>query len=351
MANSVTFKNTSGQTMFVEAGIRNNLLDLHADAFENEFDGYPELGLLDFYGMIFPNGDATQKPILYFRHADAAKGKYRFANLMDLGDDYLEVQKGVYHESEVAQKDTPFINYHKISDNPLVFGYGSTEKKVDIQYHENHMSISEGDFLKLKAYPWPVTFYDHQSVYLNSSTVFQPVTFLGSFDGKPTIGLGSMDRMYFKHSGGFDNVPLGYIALSAMGIRKDGRKESVFISISLNEVGKTIGIYYIDGEQPIITDTVTVEADWEHLPYVDDGTCVFKDANFYLGDKVIHFKGKWGTKGFTPKPKIEKHGQSQVFGTWYEGNTPYEHRLYYSFEENMDAYDSKLEKLGFKVLR
>lgn len=351
MANKVIFKNTSGQTLFVEEGKLNNLLDTHANIFENDFDGYPELGLLDSYGMIFPNANVNQKPYVYFRHADAAKGCYRFANLIDLGDDYLDVQKGVLHEKEVAQKDTPFTNYHKVSEEPTVYEYGSTEKKVEIRYHEDYMEIEEGDFLKLKAYPWPVTFYDHQSVYLNSSTVFQPVTFLGSLDNKPTLGLGSMDRMFFKAAGGFDNVPLGYIALSAMGIRKDGRKESVFISISLNEVGKTLGIYFIEGEQTVITDTVTIEADWIHLPYVNDGTCVFKEAVFYLCDKVIHFNGKWGAKGFTSKPKIEKHGQSQVFGTWYEGNVPYEHRIYYTFEENMDAYDEKLEKRGFKVLK
>jgi hypothetical protein len=351
MANTVKFTNTSGQALYVEAGEKNNLLDFHADVFENGFDGYPELGLLDTYGMFFPEGDVSKKPIVYFRHSDAAKGKHRFGNFTDIGDDYLDVQKGVYHEEEVAQADTPFINYHKISEEPLVYGYGSEEKKVSVQYHENHISIEEGSFFNVKAYPWPVTWYDHQSVYLSSSTVFQPVTYAGTFDGKPVVGLGSCDRMYFKHAGGFDNVPLGYIAFSGMGIRSDGRKESVFVSISLNEVGKTLGMYYLEGEQPIITDTVSVEADWMHLPYVNDGTCVFKDATFYISDKVINFKGQWGSKGFGAKPRIEKHGQSQMFGTWYEGSAPYQHRLYFSFVENMDAYDTKLEQLGFKVLK
>jgi hypothetical protein len=351
VANRVTFTNTSGQALFVEAGERNNLVDRHAEVFENGFDGFPELGLLDAYGMFFPEGNVKNKPFVYFRHTDAAKGKHRFGNLVELGDDYLDVQKGVYHAEEVAQSDTPLINYHKISENPLVYGYGSTEKKVDIKYTEKHITIQEGNFFRVKAHPWPVTFYDHQSVYLNASTIFQPVTFAGSFDGKPVLGLGSCDRMFFKTAEGFDTVPLGYIAMSAMGIRADGRKESILISLSLNEVGKHLGMYYLEGEEPVITDSVTVEADWVHLPYVQDGTCVFKDATFYVGNKVIHFNGKWGSKGFTAKPRIEKHGQSQIFGTWYEGNTPYDHRLFYTFVENMDAYDVKLEKLGFKVIK
>ena len=350
MTKGVKFTNTSGQALFAEAGKVDNLLDKHAEVFENGFDGFPELGLLDTYGMVFPEGDVSKKPIIYFRHADAKKGQFRFANFVELGDNWLDVQKGVYHESEVAQKDTPFVNYHKISENPLVYGYGSEEKKVDIQYHKDYININEGDFFKVKAIPWPVAFYDHQSVYQNSSTVFQPVTFAGTYDGKPALGLGSCDRMFFKQNISFDKVPMAYIALSAMGIRDDGRKESAFISISLTEVGKTLAIYYLEGEQPVITDTVYMEADWVHLPYVDDGTCIFKNATFHICDKEIHFEGKWGTKGFTAQPNLDKHGQSQIFGTWYEGKKQYKHRLFHTFVENMEAYDTKLENLGFKVL-
>ena len=86
-----------------------------------------------------------------------------------------------------------------------------------------------------------------------------------------------------------------------------------------------------------------------HLPYVDDGTCVFKDAIFRFAGKEIHFEGKWGTKGVRPEPRIEKHGQSQILGTWYEGSTPYKHKLSMTFSENMEAYDYKLEKMGFDV--
>ena len=105
--------------------------------------------------------------------------------------------------------------------------------------------------------------------------------------------------------------------------------------------------YYIDGEEPILTDHVTMEAEWEHLPYVNDGTCVFKDAIFRFCGKEFHFEGKWGCKGFTPR--VEKHGQSQIFGTWYEGKIPYRHRVYLTFGENMEAYDVKLKELGFDV--
>ena len=124
----------------------------------------------------------------------------------------------------------------------------------------------------------------------------------------------------------------------------------MFISGSFNEDGKTVAIYYIDGETPIICDYFTLEADWVHLPYVDDGTCVFTDAVIRFSGKEFHFHGKWGNKGFTEKPRIEKHGQSQISGTWYEGKIPYRHRLYYSGFENMEAYDYKLKKMGFSIV-
>ena len=135
-----------------------------------------------------------------------------------------------------------------------------------------------------------------------------------------------------------------------MGIRKDGRREFCNASLGLSEGARSIVAYKIDGEEMIITDEVSLEADWMHLSYVDDGTCVFQNAILRFNGKEIHFEGKWGTKGFLKKPRIERHGQSQIFGTWYEGSEPYEHRLYYTFVENMEAYDKNLKRFGFDVI-
>lgn len=351
MAKKIEFSNTSGQTLHVELGKQNNLVEGTPDCFNNEFDGYAKLALLDVYGMCFPSGNATQKPFIYFRHTDVTKSKYRFGSLLELGDDYLSPQKGVYHVDKIADADTPLIPYRKISENPPVYGFDSEEKLVECRFHEDHFIIKEGDFFNLKAEPWNYTIYDHQSTYSHSSVIFQPSTFLGSFEGSPFIGLGSYDRFCIKENvNGFDNIPLEYITLTAMGIRDDGRKEVVFITASIGEVGKTIAYYLLDGETPVITDHVSVEADWIRLPYTDDGTCIFEKATFSFCGKEIHFQGKWGAKGFTPEPRIEKHGQSQVFGTWYEGTNPYKHRIYFTFVENMGAYDHKLKELGFDIV-
>ncbi|MDQ0363000.1 hypothetical protein [Breznakia pachnodae] len=351
MAKVVDFKNTSGQTLYVEVGKPNNLLERTPEIYDNDFDGHAKLALIDVYGMFFPDGDGTKKPFVYLRHTDVSKNEYRFANLVELGDDFLSPQKGAYHVDEIATPETPIIEYQKITENPLVYGFGSEEKLVECRFHKDYVTMKEGDFFNIKGEPWSHTIYDHQSVYNNASMIFQPTSWIGSFKGKPILGLGEFDRMFIKEAvEGFGDIPLGYIAFMGIGIREDGRKETTFISISINGVGKTLAYYILEGEQPIVTDQVSMEADWTRLPYVDDGTCVFKDAIFRFCDKEIHFEGKWGSKGFTAKPRVEKHGQSHVLGTWYEGNKPYKHRLYYTFVENMDAYDYNLEKLGFDII-
>lgn len=86
------------------------------------------------------------------------------------------------------------------------------------------------------------------------------------------------------------------------------------------------------------------------LPYVDDGTCIFENAIVRFGGKEFHFNGKWGQKGFTNVPRVEKHGQSQMGAAWYEGKEPYTHRLFTGGFECMEAYDYKLKEWGFQVL-
>jgi hypothetical protein len=173
----------------------------------------------------------------------------------------------------------------------------------------------------------------------------------GILDGKPVQAVGEHDRLFIPSQvRGFDGITnkFGYFYMNMLGIREDGRREQCLISIGLAD-GKNLAYYYIDGQQPILTDTVSMETEWTHLPYVDDGTCVYKDAIFRFAGKEFHFYGKWGSKGFTPQPRVEKHGQSQIFGTWHEGPTPYKHRLYTTFGENMEAYDYKLKDLGFDI--
>ncbi len=351
MANRIKFSNDGNYVTYEERGPVNNFIEDVPPEFNNPYDDYAKVVLLDSYCMLFREANTDNKPIMYFRHTDVAKNKYRFGNIVELGDGPLDVQKGVLHVDEVADSNTPIdVPYGKVEDDVLGF---ESKGKVVQRYYKDRVTIKEGDYLELTAYPWKgFTTYDHQSTYENCSCVFQPSTYMGILDGKPIMGLGSYDRLCMKNhtAGGFGTVPLSYIAFSAMGIKEDGRREFCFASIGLSKEARTIATYQIDGETPIVCDSVEVEADWVKLPYVDDGTCVFKKATIYFGGKEFHFIGKWGTKGFLKEPRIEKHGQSQIFGTWYEGNTEYKHRLYYTFVENMEAYEDNLKAIGFNVV-
>ena len=349
---SVEFSKRIGQKLFVEIVKPNCCSGWNIDVYNNPFDGYAKLGMVDCYGTFFPNGDSAQKPYQYFRHTDISTNTYRFGNIVDLGENYLSPQKGILFKGEIADKDTPIDGtYKKMSDEPLIYGFSSSEKKCEYIFKKDGLEVNEANHFKIKAFPWPIAIREHQSLYPNCSTFLQPSTFIGTLDNKPIMGLGSFDRQFLSQEiKTFEQVSMGYISCSGMGIREDGRREYLLISISLREDNKILVIYWLEGENPIITDKVSVDATWEHLPYCDDGTCIYKDAIFYFANKEIHFEGQWGSKGFTEKPRIEKHGQSQVFGRWYEGKQPYKHRLWYSINENMDAYDWKLKELGFNVI-
>lgn len=341
----VLFDNKEEKPFYVTLGPK-TIFESVDKAFDNEFDGHAKLALIDVFGEFKIDG----KNCPYFRHTDISTGMHRFGNIVDLGDHPFDVQKGVLHPGEFATKETPLNNYRKISDKPLCYGYDSISPKIEYRVYEDYATMNEGDILKLKAELWPFTIYDHQSHHENASMVIQPCTWFGSLDDKPIVGVGSLDYLCLKNNATFGSVKLGYISISCIGIRNDGRKECAFFNCSLGNRGQNLAFYLCEGENPIFTDTFEMEAKWEHLPYMDDGTCCFKDATFYFCGKELHFKGKWGTKGFTEKPRIEKHGQSQIYGTWYVGKEEYSHSLDWSMSENMEAYDYNLRSLGFDVI-
>ena len=350
MAKKVYFHNVSSKPFYSYMQDRqpDDLTKESPKVFDNEFDNHAQLYIIDVYGMFYKGGDMTQKPIMYFRHSDMMKNKYRFGNLIDLGDDYLSPQKGVYHPEKTAQQIS-FEEYHKVSDEPLAYQYGTEDPKSCFTLFKDHIELNEGDYFKVISQPWDKTIIDHLSFWRETSTIFQPSCFIGTIDGEKVVGIGEYIKAYKSKDQKLDiSDNMGYYYMDCMGIREDGRKEHAFINAELN--GNCYASYWLEGEVPVVTNQVTIEADWKHLPYVDDGTCIYKDAVFSFCGKEIHFTGKWATKGFTDHPRIERSGQSQVFGTWYEGKTPYKHRISMGFGENMEAYDYRLRENGFDVV-
>lgn len=348
MTKRVNFKNTISQGYYEEVKITEEAFRITPEFFQNELDGNAELALVDPFGMLYPNGDFRKKPYYYFRHA--LIDQYRFGGIVELGDEYTSTQvvgdtKGLFQQGKVIDK---YKKRNATKGQKCCYGFGTDEPFSEFRLYTDHQTWKEGDVLDIKASYVSNAIVDHQASFENLPQVFFPVLLEGTYRNQEVKGLGFFATNYkpkLQKSSILES--LGYITMLLSGIREDGRFEHAFISVDQSGIA---GAYYkIDGEEIISSNEVSVETTWEHLPYVDDGTCVYKNAIFRFGGKEIHFEGKWGTKGVKEKPYIEKHGQSQILGVWYEGNTPYEHKISFTFGENMEAFDYKLKSLGFEV--
>ena len=308
--------------------------------------------MLDPYGFLFPYGNVKEKPIMYFRHGYF--NEVRFNGFTNFGDTPLSPQSpGIFHNS-VAQKNATVTKpYEKISENPLEYIIETDNLHSEIHLFEDMCKVKEGQILDLTAKPIPITIFDHGGTFADAVVMNQPCIFSGYFNGIPVIGMGNYDRTYVPETLTKNvNDDAAYIYIAGDGIRQDGRIESYLVIINFeSDMFETtvLGLYWLEGEDPIIVNDASIEGDWYRLPYVDDGTIIFKDAVFHIGNKRINFTAKWGSKGFTEKPRIERHGQAQVFGTFYEGDEPYEHELFYTFNETLSIYDRTLEKHGYRI--
>lgn len=348
MAKVVHFKDYSGKKMQIDIGADRpeDLTDGVPPVFDTEVDHHARYVMLDCYANFYKKSDPNGKPVFLFRHTN--KDSYRFGGFVELGDGPLDHQKGGRYD--IAQSDAKVNGYRKISDNPLCYGIDTEEPFSEYRVYNGYSTWKETDIFDVKATYWPETLYDHQSSYPDNSIIYQTVTLEGTFQGEPIVGIGGCDKVFMREDVTRDlGLRIEYFYVNLAGIRPDGRREQMICNIDTLE-GKVFAYYYCDGEKSIITDEVSMEADWHHLPYCEDGTCCYKNAIFRFAGKEFHFTGKWGTKGFTEHPRLERHGQSQIVGTWYEGDTPYEHTNTLTFMENMEAYKERLNKLGFDVV-
>jgi hypothetical protein len=336
-------------------------LSVKPQCFQNDQDGNAIMGKAAQYAQFFAEG--IKNPVYYFRNINP--NSQRWAGISEFGDGPLEPQRGL-HGEDIAQEDAPTIPYRKVSDDPVTYEIVSDHPYSKLQFMDDgkggvvaHFQEGEnGSILDLKVEPFPVAVFSHSNSeqptpYFQVNTVVS-----GTYMGKPVQGMGGFDRTFIvnRAKGDTEKEEKDYAATYRCncalysGVREDGRKECVYALIT-TENGKGIGMYYIDGEEPLVTDEVYLDTKFQYLPYVNDGTVVYTNATWTIGSKKIHFNGKWGTKSFTAYPKIEKHGQSQCFGTWYVGDIPYKHVISHTFNENSgDAYADRMAQMGFEVI-
>lgn len=318
-------------------------------------DRNAKLIMIDPYGFLFPLGDTEKKPPMYFHHAYI--NQIRFNGVTEFGDTYLEHQREGKHHDEMAQPETPVTKvYERFEDNPSGYVIETEKPYSQIKhYDDGTVTAKETNLIDLTFKPLKYANLDFGCMFQGRYQVQQPCVLTGFYEGKPVIGMGSYDRIYAPEEV-FSSRDLmsesAYIYIVGHGIREDGRTEAFMTTIGLygdEKDGVKNGYYWIDGEEPVVVNNVSIEADWTHLPYVEDGTVVYQKATIHIGAKTIHFNGQWGTKGFTKTPRVERHGQSQVLGDWYEGDIAYRHSLFFGWGEHTGAYDKVIRNMGMKV--
>ncbi|MCR4854602.1 MAG: coproporphyrinogen III oxidase family protein [Erysipelotrichaceae bacterium] len=132
-----------------------DLDDLAADskAFANENDHFGKLGLVDFYGVLYPDG-TDKKPIWFIRHANP--GKTRFAGVMEPSDDILGLQKPLHLDdlaSSAAASATAVVKDAKSqaadvkaqAADAKVHAASAQAKAVDAKAHDRAFIKQEPD--------------------------------------------------------------------------------------------------------------------------------------------------------------------------------------------------------------
>ena len=331
--------------------------DLQIKQYADVPEGEVELLSLSNYAMFFPRG-LEGKPVYYFRHQ--TKDYTRWAGFADLGDGPLEPQVGG-HFMDLAQRGDKMKPYRKVSDNPLRYSMGCDDPFWEISYENCGATWKEGkdgSILDVKFEPFPYAMFARTKSALSTNWFMQPGILTGTYEGRTVVGMGQYDRSFWPKEA--DKLPPSEIAKSGVttyilqiytGIRQDGRRECFMAQIKPDKNDWGCGFYWIDGEEPVVSEKIHLEADFHHLPYLPkDPRVVFTDATITIGNKRIHFHGKWGGIGFFDRPRFDRHGQTHVYGTWYEGDTPYKHKIFGTFNENMDCYDYTIKKAGYKII-
>lgn len=328
-------------------------LTLHPKRFDNEQDGHARVYCIETMATFYKDG-LNQAPLTMFRHMQP--DRVRWAGIVKAGDTPFSVQTPA-HVRDIANTDHPIKEYQQVSDDPVVFEYSSENPDCQYRYQESLVTWKEGEhgsILNLRAEPFPVAFFMHRLPNNNNASCFMywPCILSGTYEGKPISGMGENSRQFIPDGKEDKDTQeanyqktTNYACVFLSGVRQDGRREMVYV---YGLYGQMTSGYWLEGEGAV-TGIAELIGDWEQLPYVDDGTYVCLNFDIKIANKIIHFNGKWGHKGWTETPWNEKHGQSQIIGTWYEGDTPYEHMLWDSFVENMDAFEDNLKAAGYHL--
>lgn len=291
-------------------------------------------------------------PIPYYYVRLSEQKRYLSSGIVKLGDGPLSPHRCV-HFDDLAQKDAQTTPYERLPGSSAVYSHCSENPLSRQIYTEDHARFVEDGILDFTCEYWPVCYFTNAELPF-SNYFSQPFTLTGCYEGKPVTGLGQFENICWsgRQLAQLSQMAGGYLICSIfLGIREDGRRE-FFYGYLIRGAGSGAAAYWLEGEEPVMTEDVTLETEFYPLPYLpaDDPTCACKNMVWRFAGKEIHFTGKWGSRRFAPDPLKEKAGASNSFGTWYEGKTPYAHRVNHTFNESMGATVENLKKHGYTVI-
>lgn len=324
-------------------------LKMRPSCFENDGDEIELLRLLNW--CILPvEGEKT--PHYYMRNMEP--DNYRWGGIIKFGDGPLAPQTSAHH-SDIAQKETVINPYHQISEDPDIYEISSDDLFTQFRYSAEKETWKETDILNLEARPFPFMIIIHPDSPQGICYWVQPVIVEGEYDGKHIKSMGAFDRFFTevdpeKRAKALAGVLDHYIWDYYLGTRQDGRLELAYMNICKKN-GEGVGVYWLEGEDPVISTEIVLEAEWHKLPYAPDSdrSVTFTNAVWRFADKEIHFIGKWGNKGHTAEPRMYTEGLTHASGIWYEGNEPYEHILNHCCHECSGGTIEKLTEMGFDL--
>lgn len=289
--------------------------------------------------------DPESPPIHYLRSFD--EEKIKSGGFIQLGESPLSPHTALSHNKKLFPVGN-LVQYKEVEGDPeghandkTTFEQFVEDPKLLFRYSSTHARYAEGDVmdLTLEYLPYALVSYDQGPI--DVPYICQQAIIAGTYEGKEVKLLGAWDRIYRSTTMEATYGKI-FIYLNFVGIRKDGCREYGIVMIFGN---KGFGFYHKDGEDPIVTTEVTMEATWEPVTYLSDETASFTKAAFHFGGKVIHYKAKWGFRGWDEESRLSlrKHGYNLTAGSWYEGSTPYIHDTTFTFGESHEAFVGKVE--------
>ena len=300
--------------------------------------------------ILYPKDDSV--PHYYMRNMEP--DYYRWGGIIRLGPTPLSYQTSAHH-ADIAQRETKTSLYHKASDDPVVYEMKSEKPLTDFKYTEEKAYWKEENILNVVAEYFPYAIIVHPDSPQKICYWVQPSVISGSYEGKEIMTLGCNDRFFTPRDEearkkALENVLKHYIWSYYIGIREDGRKELAYLNICEHN-GKGVGIYWLEGEEPIMSDEIFLEAEWHRLPYApkEDTSVTFTNAVWKFAGKEIHFQGKWGAKGHTPQPRLNTIGLTHCYGIWYEGKEPRNYKCQHAANECSGATVEVIKEMGFSI--